>query len=115
MRAPTPTSRLVLRRNDDPHSLLSYYRNWIAARKRDRALLAGDVTPLDAGAQVLAYVRDSGDERALVMHNVTGLSVTVTAPVAAQSLDLIQADGGVNASGLRVTLPPHTSGAWRLR
>jgi len=113
--APGLAANNVASETNDPNSLLSYYRNWIAARKRDRALFKGDVTPLDGGAQVLAFVRESGDERALVMHNVTSLPVTMTAPATAQSLELIYADVGVSAAGLRVTLPPHSSGAWRIR
>jgi alpha-amylase len=106
----------VASETNDPQSLLSYYRNWIAARKKDRALTKGDITPLDAGAQVLAYVRDAGNERVVVAHNVTGSPVTVTLPISAAALDdVVYADGGVTFSGPTVTFPPHSSGVWRLR
>jgi alpha-amylase len=106
---------------DDPRSLLSYYRNWIAARKHSAALLKGDITPLDTGAQILAFIRDSGDERVLVVHNVSDSSVNAgPMAVSAAGLEMIFADTGVSdpsgSSGAwRIALPPRSSGAWRLR
>src|SRR5258706_1642481 len=53
--APGLATGNVASQTNDPQSLLSYYRNWIAARKRSGGLTRGDLTPLDAGAQILAY------------------------------------------------------------
>ncbi len=111
----------VAAQTDDPRSLLSYYRDWIAARKRSNALMKGSITPLDAGPQVLAFIRDSGDERALVLHNISSATVTVgPLNVTAAAFEQIHADGGVadpsgGAGTWRSTLPPHSSGAWRMR
>jgi glycosidase len=105
----------------DGQSLLSYYRNWIAARKSSPGLMKGEITLLDTGAQVLAFIRDAGDERVLVLHNLGGSSADVgPLAVSAGALEAIRADTGVaaptGASGAwRITLPPHSSGAWRLR
>jgi len=105
----------------DPGSLLAYYRNWIAARKGSAGLLKGDITPLDTGAQILAFIRTSGDERVLVAHNVSDATITAaTLPLTAERFETIHADTGVTApnvtsGGWRLTLPPRSSGAWRVR
>ncbi len=104
----------------DPQSLLSYYRNWIAARKRSAALLRGDIVPLDAGAQLLVFVRSSGDERVLVVHNL-GAAATTAGPLAvsAGALETLYADGGAGtptgtSGAWTISMPAHSSGTWRL-
>ena len=104
----------------DPQSLLSYYRNWIAARKRSNALLRGDLSVLDTPSQILAFVRDSGDERVLVVHNVSAASASVTVPVAANGFDAVIADSAVpsptgSTGAWTLQMPPHSSAAWRVR
>jgi len=98
----------------DPQSLLSYYRAWIAARKHSTALSKGEITPLDMPPQVLAFMREYGDEHALVVHNL-GASSTTAGPFAG-TLEVMYLDAGVGvgADG-RITLPPHSSGVWRVR
>jgi glycosidase len=114
--APGIAANNVASETNDPNSLLSYYRAWIAARKSSAALRKGEITPLDAGAQVLAFVRSSGDERVLVVHNLTALAVTAGPfDIAGDDFEVVHADSGVGMSGTsRFTLPPHSSGAWRV-
>ncbi|PYQ52035.1 MAG: alpha-amylase [Acidobacteria bacterium] len=102
----------VAAETSDPQSLLSYYRNWIAARKRSKALLKGDITPIDSSAQILAFIRDSGDERVLVAHNLGNASVMF--PMNA-TLEAIIEDNGASIAGMNISLPAHSSGAWRMR
>ena len=114
------TTNNVASQTDDSRSLLSYYRNWIAARKRSAALRTGDITPLETGVQILAFVRDSGEERVLVVHNISNSTVTAPLAVNASAFDRIYADDGVadptsSGSGWSVGLPPHSSGIWRAR
>lgn len=105
----------------DPRSLLSDYRNWIAARKGSRALHEGNITPLETGAQILAFMRESGGERVLVVHNMSGSPMNVgPLPVSAEQLEILYTDSGVSApsgsSGAwRLSMPSHSSGAWRVR
>ncbi len=119
--APGLATQNVASEAHDPQSLLSYYRNWIAARKQSRALLKGNITPLDAGVQILAFIRDSGDERVLAVHNVSNSTLTAgPLPVNANRFEVVYADGGVSdptggSGAWRVTLPPHSSGVWRAR
>jgi len=119
--APGLAEQNVAAETNDPSSLLSYYRNWIAARKRSNALMKGSITPLDAGDTILAFVRDSGDERVLVVHNLAATAGTTRAlAVTATSLEPLFVDSGVPApsgsSGAwSVAMPAHSSGVWRLR
>ncbi len=119
--APGLAMNNVASQTGDASSLLSYYRNWIAARKRSHALLQGTIAPLDSSAQVLAFIRDSGDERVLVVHNL-GNTAANAGPfdVQAAGFDTIYADSNVadpagGAGAWRIAMPPHTSGVWRLR
>lgn len=119
--APGLAAQNVAAEADDPRSLLSHYRNWIAVRKRSAALSKGDIVPLETGAQILAFTRSGAGERVLVVHNLNDApSEAGPLPVEASSLEKIYADGGVSdpagASGAwRVTLPPRSSGVWRMR
>jgi alpha-amylase len=119
--APGLAANNVASQTNDPGSLLAYYRNWIAARKRSAGLRKGDFTPLDTGAQILAFIRNSGDERVLVVHNLSDSSVNAgPLAVSAGGFETVYADTGVSAptgaSGAwRVTLPPRSSGTWRIR
>ena len=113
--APGLATANVANETNDPSSLLSYYRNWIAARRQSRALQRGDITLLDTNYQLLAFVRDSGDERVLVIHNVTTSPATMQLPQA-NRFERVYADPEVpEVSGPSITMPAHSSGAWRLR
>jgi len=118
--------RLPMQWNDvaaqmrDPQSLLSYYRNWIAARKRSAALRRGDIAPLDAGAQLLAFVRTAGDERVLVMHNLGATATAGSLAISAAAFDTIYADPGVltpvgGKGAWEIAMPAHSSAVWRVR
>jgi alpha-amylase len=119
--APGLAANNVASQVNDPRSLLSYYRDWIAARKRSAALLKGEITPLETGSQIFAFIRDSGDERVLVVHNVSDSPVNAgPMDVSASGFEAIYTDSGVAAptgsSGAwNVALPARSSGAWRVR
>jgi glycosidase len=106
----------VASQTGDPQSLLSYYRNWIAARKSSAGLMKGDLTPVETSVPVLAFIRDSGNERVLVVHNLSASPVDTPIAVSANGFETIYADSGVlPPGGGRIALPPHSSGTWRLR
>lgn len=106
---------------EDPTSLLAYYRSWIAARKRSSGLQKGEIVPLHGDSRVLAFVRESADEQVLVIHNLSDVPVTAgPLAVSGSTFETIQADPGVafpigGTDSWHVALPPHTSGAWRVR
>lgn len=105
-RRPMPWT-MVDAETNDAQSLLTYYRVWIEVRHQSQALMKGDLQPLDTPPGVLAYVRRSGDERVVVVHNLSDSSVDL--PLKG-SVSLVHGDRGVTNS----SLPPHTSGVWRI-
>jgi len=67
----------VADQEQDPDSLLNYYRRLIAARQAAPALLAGDYTPLHPDEdRYLAFLRTTPDQRCLVVLNFSPESVT---------------------------------------
>lgn len=118
--APGLASSNVAAQTLDPNSLLSHYRNWIAARKRSSALLRGNLTVLETGPQLLAFLREAEGERVLVVHNVSDAAVTAE-PLALSggSFETIIASNGVSApagqtGSFRISLPARASAVWRV-
>lgn len=103
--SPGTATNNVAAQIDNRASLLNYYRDWIAARKRSVALMKGTITSLPTSDAMLAYVREWDDERVVVVHNVTASPVTIALPGRG---DIVYADAGVTD----VLLPPHSSGVW---
>ncbi|TPM84123.1 DUF3459 domain-containing protein, partial [Mesorhizobium sp. B2-1-4] len=72
---PVPEShraRAVDVQSGDEQSVLSAYRSALALRKRHPALVGGSIRFLDAEGDVLAFVREHGDERLLCAFNFAG-------------------------------------------
>ncbi|HXO22279.1 MAG TPA: alpha-amylase family glycosyl hydrolase [Thermoanaerobaculia bacterium] len=107
----------------DPNSLLSTYRYLIRARHNSLALRQGSLKVLsaaDAPTPILAYLRDEGKERVLVVHNLGGSEVDAGPYGVAGMPDALFASPGLpppkGAPGAwRLHLPPHGSGVYRLR
>jgi alpha-glucosidase len=57
---------------ETPGSLLRLHRRLLALRRAHPALATGDIALLDAGDDILAYERRSGDDRLLVALNLGG-------------------------------------------
>ncbi len=63
---------------DDPDSMLNFYRRVIALRRECPALIYGDYQPLnEEDVNVLAFVRSAPEQRCLVALNMTGEAQTV--------------------------------------
>jgi len=118
-----PGKATVAGESKDPRSLLARYRALIAARKASPALSRGGIevvaTPGAQGA-ALAFVRASGDDRVLVVHNLSGEKLdtgAMTAP--GRAAEPLLVDRGatlvVEGTGWRASLPARASGIWRLR
>jgi glycosidase len=71
LNADWPT-RNVARMAEEPHSILTLYRQLLAARRAHLALSVGDFALLDAEGDVLAYERRHGAERLIVALNLGG-------------------------------------------
>jgi glycosidase len=75
--APNHWTNNVAVEDDDPASLLSFYRRIIALRNAHRALQTGDFLLVGSGAfPVYAYFREFGDEALLVVVNMSALTQT---------------------------------------
>jgi alpha-glucosidase len=106
----------------DPASLLSRYRTLTRARRASPALRDGSLRMLTApvgASPVLAFVREAGDERVLVAHNLSDAAAEAGPwPVEAAQAEAILADPGAAAAcapACRASLPPRATGIWRLR
>lgn len=55
----------------DPDSVLHHYRQTLAFRRENPALFDGDLTFLETQADLLAFVREKGEERLLFVFNLT--------------------------------------------
>lgn len=81
----------VAAEQDDPSSLLNFYRTLIALRNQHPALHSGATTPLDTGNEgVLALRRSNGSEKLLILFNYASSEQTVSLAVADSSAPLWQ-------------------------
>ncbi len=102
----------------DPQSLLSRYRNLVQLRRANAALRRGtiEVVPLDGNPRsLLAYIRRDGNQRVLVVHNLSDNPATaawkLTTP--AKSYTLLFGDRGVGTPAQdAITLPARATGVW---
>jgi alpha-amylase len=122
--APGKDATNVAAQAGDPASLLSWYRRLIRARKSSEALRTGSLTLLtrvNKSDPLLAFVREAGDERVLVAHNLSDVEAEA-GPLAldGSTAEAILAPAGADApvrgaDGWRVRLPAGASGVWRMR
>jgi alpha-glucosidase len=64
--------RAVDRQESDPASVLAHYREMLAFRSRQPALISGEIAFLDAEPDMLAFVRAAENERLLCLFNFAG-------------------------------------------
>ena len=65
---------------DEPGSLLNFYRQLLRWRKDQPALVGGTMTLLDRHEQVLAYVRECPTQRVLCLFNLSAAPVVWAIP-----------------------------------
>jgi len=65
---------------EDPASMLSLYKSLLALRRREPALHAGSYVPVHAEGNLLAYIRQSGGSRLLVVLNLGPAPALFEAP-----------------------------------
>ncbi len=60
----------VKRQQENPNSMLSLYRRLIALRRTEPAFRIGDYVPVPAEGNIMAYIRESGESRFMVVLNL---------------------------------------------
>lgn len=104
--------RAVDVQNGEGGSVLAVYRSILALRKRHPALIGGSIRFLDVEGDVLAFVREQGDERLLCVFNFAGEPASWTLPaeirdveITALAADVAGVFGGV-LEEIALALPP---------
>ncbi len=107
-----------------PGSLLSRYRALIRARHASEAMSRGGLkllSPTKGSQAMLSFVRTLGEERVLVVHNVTDYTVSAGPfDIPGSTPEVLFADSNVSvlsraAGGWQASLPPRATGIWRLK
>ncbi|MCM2403593.1 alpha-glucosidase family protein [Rhizobium sp. S153] len=105
---PVPTEHAALAvdvQDGEATSVLGHYRAMLAFRKTHVALIDGDMQFLDAGEDVLAFIRSKGEERLLFAFNMGRKAHKVVLPVGVsvkQVLDLPGYSGTVEKASLHL-------------
>ena len=103
----THRARAVNVQERDANSILARYRAVLAFRKEHPALIAGSIEMLDAGKDVLAFMREAGNERLLCLFNFDGRSAQWHLPAGAGAISTIGFPGANAAiEGDLISLPP---------
>lgn len=107
---PTYKTHNVADELKDPNSVLSFYRQVLALRHTNEALLDGDYVPLNENDQsVLSYLRSYKDQAVLVALNMSGSEQKVSFDLGSHGFASAKAlivTGNSAASGNVVTLEP---------
>ncbi|HYI00105.1 alpha-amylase family glycosyl hydrolase [Hyalangium sp.] len=109
----------------DTGSLLHRYRLLIHVRRASPALRLGALRPLPRNEEaptVVAFLREAGGERVLVVHNLGAAPSSVSHALPAAPAEALFADPEVTAAAepgkrgmWKLTVPAHSSAVWRLR
>jgi alpha-glucosidase len=97
----------VDRQQDDPRSVLSFYRHFLRFRKRHPALIRGSIELLDSDGDVLAFAREGEGERLVCAFNLGATAAEWTPPQGRRLTPL--SDCGMNGTHVedgKVHLPP---------
>ncbi len=62
----------------DSNSTCHFFKAWIGNRNGQQVLLEGDLKSIDLSDKLLGYVRTLGDDRVVVIHNLTGDEVDIS-------------------------------------
>ncbi len=85
---PSYKTHNVASEQQDPNSILQFYRHLLALRHQNRALLDGDYVPLNENdPEVLSYLRRYKDQSVLVVLNMSSQSRTIDLDLASKGIN----------------------------
>jgi len=119
--APGRETANVAAQTGDPASLLSRYRRLIRLRQQSPALRTGTVAvvALDGSpTSALAYLRETPDQRVLVVHNLADAPAVLSwrAATVGTTYARLFGDPGVGVpADQAITLPARATGVWEVR
>ena len=95
---------------EDENSMFQYYKNIIALRKSSDALMNGSYKAYDLkDSQIMAYERESENQKVLVVHNFSGEKKTVTIDGIKTGTILFDSNGKAICREQEIELEPYAS------
>ena len=101
----TPLSAQI----DDPKSTYNYFKYWIHLRNNHKILRTGELTALSLPETLLGYARVLGDDRWVVVHNLTGNAQTLALSELQVDQRIHAFDESTEVSDGTIKLPPYSS------
>nr|WP_262495842.1 alpha-amylase family glycosyl hydrolase [Paenibacillus sedimenti] len=97
----------------DANSLFAHYRRMIELRKKEPALKNGDILEFKfSNPEIISFVRATAEEKALILHNVSGRDVEVDlegGQAGAFSRFSFTSNEEVALNGSKLKLPPYST------
>ncbi|MDI6026575.1 alpha glucosidase [Corticibacterium sp. UT-5YL-CI-8] len=104
---PAQSRQSVNVQQTDPSSVLNHYRAVLAARKQHPALVTGSIDLFEVQDDILAFVRQTGDEKLLCLFNFSDRPADWIVPSGVSTGEPIAFPGAAGSAELgKVALPP---------
>ena len=94
---------------NDPKSTYNYFKYWIHLRNNHEILRLGELHALALPETLLGYERALGDERWVIIHNLTGKEQSVVSSELNVEMRIHAFDESVELNNGTIKLPPYTS------
>ena len=97
----------VSEQENDPDSLLTYYKRLIRVRNENEALYAGRFKPMAPGNDsIVAYSMASESQTAIVLHNLGDTKQSISVDTEGYTLKFCQTKEGFSQKDGEVVMPP---------
>jgi alpha-amylase len=96
------------KQKEDPNSTYQFYKEWIAYRNASDALTNGNIERSGmSSTEVVSYFRQKGDEKLLVLHNISDVEVTI--PLTEKYRIDFSTKKGMALSDNEIQMPAHST------
>jgi alpha-amylase len=96
------------KQKDDPNSIYQFYKKWITYRNSSDALTNGTVERSGmSSTEMVSYLRQKGDEKLLVLHNISDVEVTI--PLTEKYKIDFSTQEGIAISNNEIKIPAHST------